>query len=775
MLRKFSGLAFWLFVVPAAWSQYEEIVETVVDIEDPVGVAYGVFNGKAGLFVSSFALHDVFFYTYDQLNKYSPVHHDVKTRIVSGGELDINIDGSFDIASFADPSRMSYDADRHVLLVASRLSMTIREVDFDAETVSTLSDSSGVHLTFEINGVAQFSDFPGLDIQLSNSNLYFVANSKKIYKIIRNGGSYSKVEFESVNSYFEVKNYPYGSSNIYSVAADNRNQVLYIAVSEAKNVILSVPFDRTNKMEPSYVSVVTGREDHTWGGIGTSFPSIVSGKKDVTTLGMPMHIQYDPNDHLLLWSEGVPLMDDITVGSLMLRALDLHDEDRTTSVLAGVNAFVNSPVDTSVYMGSTGGYVNGVAAEAAFKYPISMVYARSTNGNGVMSPELYVADRWNNAIRRVRRVVYTPHPTVTLTPTHAPTVSQRPTRHPTSHPTYSPVTRMPTRIPTTSVAPTYRFRPTLDPTEPNPPTIAPSSRPSHIHAISRPTQHPTRAPTHPLPVDIRYEDHSAFGSMGFGKEGISGMDIFLATCLGLLLAALLVMCLVMKDRADKKRARRKKKMVLRLDDDDSDDSDDDEVFEDAATPAGDVRPKKSGLLGTVGKVWSAASEYAAAAVGESSFDNISDTSSVHSDAHLMGQSFHSSSSGKSKIGFSRFFSKHSNSSGGDVEPAGTIAAAKAGASSSISSMLQKLKIAKRPQQNNSSNESFTTSIDMFDAPDIPGNSLVSDSSDHPTDGGRGASVEMYERPPRGGRSATGMAEGSVTRGGNRRSSGPDYL
>lgn len=748
-----------LILLPIAICQYEEVVQTVAQIQDPVGVEYGLFNGQSGLFVSSFALHDVFFYSYDQLNRYTPNHHFTPAKIVSGGGLDTDIDGSFEVASFGDPSRMSFDLDSNILYVASRLSMRIRAVHFGSKTVSTISSDAGEPLEFSIYGVAQFSDFPGLDVQLSNPDLLFVASSKMVSRVDKTDDFvWRKTDYASLNEYLMYKEYPYSTSNIYSIAPDNRNKILYIAVSEARNVILSVPFERTNQLEPSYIKILAGLEDHTWGGIGTSFPAIVSGKASETVLGMPMHLQYDATGNNLLWSEGVPVMDGIMTGSLMLRELDLGDPDRTTSILAGVNAFTASPIEISPYMGSTGDYVDGLASEAAFKYPISIVYVRSTNANGKLSPELYVADRWNNAIRRVSREVYTPAPSITMHPTRSPSISQYPTRWPTRNPTAPPVTHRPTMRPSFSRSPTYQFKPTLYPTEPNPPTLRPTARPTHIHAISFPTRHPSHAPTAPLPVEIRYEDHSAFGGLGFGKDGVSGLDIFLATLLGLLLAALIIMFLVMKERAEKRRQRRKKKMVLRLDEDDDSDDSDEDMFEDMTSPTGDVRPRPTGLWRSLVHHVSAAAGYAAASARELTFsDRDIDTSSVHSDAHLMGHNSTSSTSEKPKVGISRFFSKARPDYESSGDSMGSVSISKS--SPSVSSMLQKLKIGKPSLQNVVDNS----------LAGVEDRSLSSVNNTAPGQSqGRGRDS--------GGRSATGIAEGSVTRGGgSRRSLGPDYL
>lgn len=769
-------------LMPPVSSQYQEVVHTVADIEDPVGLAYGVFNGDSGLFVSSFSLHDVFFFTHEQLSKYSPVHHPALTRIVSGGQNDVNIDGSFDTASFADPSRMDYDEERNVLYVASRLTMTIREVDFNSKVVSTISDNSGTELMFSLSD-SHFSDFPGLDIQLSNSELMFVANSKEVFKITRDGSVYQKIKFDSVDEYLKYKDYPYSACNIYSVAPDNRNKILYITVSEAKNVILRVPFGRTNELEAPYVLLVTGVEQHTWDGLGTAFPSIISGTSEATVLGMPMHLQYDAVDNLLIWSEGVPAMDGVMVGSLMIRQLDLSTADQMTSDVAGVNAFDHSPIDYNTYMGSYGGYEDGIASLAAFKYPISIEYAKSTIGNSVSSPVIYVADRWNNAIRRVDREVYTASPSITFSPTRSPTISLRPTRGPTRSPSRPPVTYVPTMWPSRSMSPTTRFRPTPLPTEPDPPAVVPTSRPSHIHVIGRPTKQPTHNPTEPVAVEIRYEDHSAFGNMGFGQGGVGSIDIFLATLLGLLLAALIVLFLVMKDRAAKRQARRaKKKLVMRLDDDDSDDSDDDDRW-DNSRPAGDIRPRPSGVLGSLYGAWDLAAGYWSAAVGDAgssglsvSFsDSSSDAGSAHSDAELIDRSSHSSSSAKSKFGISRFFSKKGTGLGlaDNSHSSDGLSIPKTGTSSSISSMLQKLKISTKQQ--NADDRSFTTSLDAA-APvgDFSNNGLMSDYSSRGNVEGGGVQMQDRSRAV-GARSATGIAEGSVTRGGGSRRSGPDYL
>ena len=176
-------------------------------------------------------------------------------------------------------------------------------------------------------------------------------------------------------------------------------------------------------------------------------------------------------------------------------------------------------------MGTHGGYVNDVVSAAEFRYPISIAYfeddmrnSRDSHREGEGS--VYVADRFNNAIRRVAVVVNTYSPTAVH-----------------GDPTSSP-SRFPTPRPTISQEPTATYYPTLAPTSVPSLSIAPTSHPS-----KRPTRRPTMKPTtmEPTSASVWVQDKSILNTLGFGTVHVSVGMYVLSAFIGVLASSFIVL------------------------------------------------------------------------------------------------------------------------------------------------------------------------------------------------------------------------------------------
>lgn len=204
-------------------------------------------------------------------------------------------------------------------------------------------------------------------------------------------------------------------------------------------------------------------------------------------------------------------------------------------------------METYSYMGTQGGYVDGEVNIAEFKYPISFALSNEEDNLGVASGVLYVADRFNNAIRRVANIVDTPAPSISFAPTPSPTISHCPTEKPTRRPS--------SHRPTISISPTYSMSPTHAPTE-SPsfsvePTFNPTKRPS-----KKPTFKPTHKPTFsPTKVQVIVEDVSLFHNLGLGTFHVTVGAMALSVVIGLFLAGMIVAGYIYRSRNPHRRLR----------------------------------------------------------------------------------------------------------------------------------------------------------------------------------------------------------------------------
>lgn len=307
-------------------------VYTYSTIIDPVGITIGEYLGTRGLFVSSFETHAISFIS---------LEHDGHTRqqmeavTVSGGSYNIDSDGSFETASFAEPSRLTFDDKCNVLFVAGKKNRVIRMLNFSDETVKTIQSGESGVLVFDRNDQYQLSA-PGFDVYSIASESLFVTDSSVLYRVGVNSDSSfcdhiataaTLVPYHSLSYYMYIHDYP-SSARINSVVADEDTSFLYVAIAEGKNVILRVPVASVYSDQYSDIIKLVGREDSTWGGFGSGqIPPVANNGnayQDSTTLAFPMHLQLDRSGAgggVLLWTECYPNVGEYMLGSLAVRRI----------------------------------------------------------------------------------------------------------------------------------------------------------------------------------------------------------------------------------------------------------------------------------------------------------------------------------------------------------------------------------------------------------------------------------------------------------------------
>mmetsp|Transcript_21573 Transcript_21573/g.31371 ORF Transcript_21573/g.31371 Transcript_21573/m.31371 type:complete len:692 (+) Transcript_21573:209-2284(+) len=522
-------------------------------LSDPVGIATGEYMGNSGIFVSSFLSHSIYFISISNSGHTADVVDPVK---ISGGEISVDRDGDVADASYAEPSRMVYDYSCNVLFVATRRAMSVRAVNFAFNEVTSLSDEDGEVISF--GHPTQISEFPGMDVQAVDGDSLFVTNSRTLYRVSAPEGipdegyctnileSPLVVEYASLSTYMSMNGYS-EDAYVYSAAPDQSRSCVYVAISSHKNVILKVPFEYSESDDYIHVSRVAGDEGATWLG-DTSLqqpPVSINGyaQSSSVKLAFPMHMQYDNTNQYLYWSECYPYAGEFLLGSLAVRRLSLITGE--VDFYAGVD--FTKDTKTYSYVGTEGGYVDGEVNVAEFRYPISIALSREEDNLGVPSGVLYVADRENDAIRRISNVVGTASPSSSFTPTSTPSISLPPTHRPTAHPT--------TSRPTISHQPTSTYSPSHVPTPLPTISIAPTFNPTK-HPSRRPTLQPTRRPTNrPTKVKVVVEDVSLFHSMGLGSYHVTVGALVLSTFVGLFFAGVIVVSYMWRNSNSHMRLR----------------------------------------------------------------------------------------------------------------------------------------------------------------------------------------------------------------------------
>jgi hypothetical protein len=561
-------------------------VLTYSTVTDPVGIVVGQYHGYKGLFISSFFTHSIYFLSLDHQGHTKVTMNPVK---ISGGTDSIDLDGSLSSASYAEPSRMAYDHTCNYLFVATRRTLKIRLLKLGQGVVSTLQGDDDVDISY--GQPSQYSLFPGIDIQNIDNRYLFVAVGSKLYRISSSSSTQSgeaasfcdsigtsavNEEYGSLSKYLEANNYG-DNARVYSVAPDENRGYLYVAICDQKNVILKVPIDTVLARDFTLVVRLLGVESASWFGdtslqqppISSNGYAQYSGNSAVK-LSFPMHLQFDQHNQYLYWSECFPYAGDFLLGSLAIRRLSLITGHHPTSpfslslstvltllyslllstaglvdVYAGED--FSKDMETYAYMGTQGGYVDGEVNVAQFKYPISFALSTEEDNLGIATGVLYVADRFNNAIRRVANIVDTPAPSISFAPTPVPTISFSPTEKPTRKPS--------SHRPTISMAPTFSLAPTPTPSmEPSfsvEPSFNPTKRPS-----KKPTPYPSHRPTlSPTKVQVIVEDVSLFHHLGLGTYHVTVGAMALSVVIGLFLAGMIIAGYIYRTRNPHRRLR----------------------------------------------------------------------------------------------------------------------------------------------------------------------------------------------------------------------------
>jgi hypothetical protein len=305
-------------------------VVTYSTLTDPVGITTGVFQGDWGVFASSFMTHSIYFISGQNAGS----NELQRAQKISGGSDSIDLDGYFGHASYAEPSRLTYDDQCKYLFIGTRRSMRIRVMRMQHGDVKTLQSHDGTIVS--LGTPPQFTEFPGIDVQVVEGDALYTTNSKQLFKISTNEGSHFcddiitaavVTEYTSLTKYMEYHEYS-DSARIYSVAPDNDRACLYVAIGDGKNVILKVPMASTIARNFASIIKFVGDESVTWGG-DTSMqnpPVAMNGFAQTSSdvkLAFPMHIQYDGQHNYLYWSEGFPFAGEFLLGSLAVRRLSL--------------------------------------------------------------------------------------------------------------------------------------------------------------------------------------------------------------------------------------------------------------------------------------------------------------------------------------------------------------------------------------------------------------------------------------------------------------------
>lgn len=500
--------------------QKAQRVLTYSRITDPVGLVVGDYEGVRGLFVSSFQTHSISFVSLE----HGGHTRSVEAEVVVGGTYGVDYDGSFGEASLAEPSRMSFDSQCQILFVACKKNRVIRALDFNSRRVSTLQRKGGDKLTFSRHDQYQH-DIPGFDVQSIEGDSIFISDLFSLTRVIVDEAPYCEhiveeaviVEYHSLTFYMNLNDYP-SNAVIHSILPDITRECIYVAISVGVNVVLKVPLSASYNNQYTEIEKLVGNDKVKWNGVTTSqLPPVaqngnVHSKNDNVTLAFPMHLQYDSRHNYLLWTECFPYVDDYFLGSLTVRRMSMSTGD--VDFFAGYNFCQDT--DTYQLIGTHGGYRDSTVDFASFGYPVSIAFHADDVSAASGSGSMYVADKANNAIRRVAVVIDTSAPTSVFLPSAAP--SRSPTLRPTvsSEPT---ATYYPTYPPT--VHPSYSFTPTYSPTK-------------------RPTRRPTPPPTTPAPTSsqVWIQDKSIFNTIGLGTVHVKARMYLISALIGVVLSIL---------------------------------------------------------------------------------------------------------------------------------------------------------------------------------------------------------------------------------------------
>ncbi len=286
-----------------------------------------------------------------------------------------------------------------------------------------VTTGDGTPIKFE-SGVQRGGIFPGFDLQFGGNSLY-VTDTLNLYSVTSDVGRGNIptdaiiTQYFALNQYMSIHNYPTlldngQNSYIYGVAPDNARGILYVSVSFAKNVILTVPMNAYDADSFDGIEVLMGDEAATFEMCDNcaNAPRAINGyygnnPADIK-LAFPMHIKYHELLDSIFIAESYPVLSQPSYffGSQTIRRADIKSKIIETYI--GVD-FSDSSVEYMSY-GTLGGFKNGDSKHAEMSYPIAIDISQ-TLVDGF--PQIVVADLENSAIRQA--ALY-------IVPTAAPTI-----------------------------------------------------------------------------------------------------------------------------------------------------------------------------------------------------------------------------------------------------------------------------------------------------------------------------------------------------------------
>jgi hypothetical protein len=306
-------------------------VRTYSTIVDPVGISVGEYANSKGLFVSSFETNSISFIS---LQHEGHTQQQMEAVTISGGTYNIDSDGSFDTASFAEPSRLTFDDKCQLLFVVCKKNRVIRVLNFKNQSVQTLHTDQDTVLTFASSDQYQLN-FPDFDIQSVAGDSLYVTDTTTLYRVVASdqedycdsiASSATLAPYYSLSHYMQIHEYP-SNARIFSVLPDEARSFLYVAIGEGKNVILRIPMDAVYSNQYASIAKIVGNEGSSWSGLATTQtpPVATNGNayQDITTLAFPMHLQMDRDTDSLFWTECYPYVGEFLLGSLTVRRLGL--------------------------------------------------------------------------------------------------------------------------------------------------------------------------------------------------------------------------------------------------------------------------------------------------------------------------------------------------------------------------------------------------------------------------------------------------------------------
>ena len=312
-----------------------EETSITLEINKPVGIAFGDYKLRSGYFFTSYKTNSVYFVTKNEncSNGESNCH---AISHVAGSTIRGSTDGNFESASFSYPSRICYMKSQNALFVNDRGTGYIRILNLLDGKVNTLRSGYAQGPKFRLNSNNLDDTHPEVDIKQFNHYLY-VSDGKYVYNITNKNGFESLSEAISVTRYnvltqWELANdYNTNKHKIYitSIAIQENTQNLFVSYSFQRNAIIYFPI---HLKDVSDIRVLIS-DGVLWDQIPLYTPVSVDGYLNLNheqtnvpaTVAFPIHMTM--KDNTLLWIEAFSYSSfgpaRGVLGSLAVRRLDM--------------------------------------------------------------------------------------------------------------------------------------------------------------------------------------------------------------------------------------------------------------------------------------------------------------------------------------------------------------------------------------------------------------------------------------------------------------------